>query len=76
LDAFDEAPIGQDPDGVVDRLTRDGTDLGPRDFGDVLHRAVRSIGHRLHDCQTLSRDLDTVSAKKISWSDGRLQGRD
>jgi hypothetical protein len=74
LDASDEALVGQDPEGVEHRLARNGTDVGPYDLGDVDRRAVRSTGHRPQDCQTLGRDLDTVLAKKVSWSDGRLQG--
>ena len=50
--------------GVVHRLTGDGTDLGPYDRVDVVRRAVRSVGHRPQNSQTLGRDLQTVPAEK------------
>jgi hypothetical protein len=46
LDAPDEAVVGQDPEGVVYRLMRDSTDLGPYDLSDVVCRAMLSNGYR------------------------------
>ena len=74
LDASDEAPLGQQTERVVDRLARDGTDLGPGDIGDVVRRAVWSTGDRPQDGETLRRDLDPVSAKQVRWRDGWLPG--
>ena len=61
LDAPDEAPVGQDAEGVVHRLAGDDADLGPHGPGDVVRRAVRSTGHRRQNGQSLRRDLDTVA---------------
>ena len=46
LDAPEEAVVGEDGEGVVDRLARDGADLGPHGRVDVVGRAVRQVGHR------------------------------
>ena len=46
LDAPDQALVGQNPEGVVHRLTGDGADLGPDDLGDVARRAVGPTGYR------------------------------
>jgi len=65
LDAPDKALVGQQPEGIVYRLSGDGTDLGPHRLSDVVRGAVRSIGHGAQDGQTLGRDLDTVLSKKV-----------
>jgi hypothetical protein len=52
---------------MVPRLAGDGTDLRPHILGDIVRGAVRSIGHRPQDGQTLGRDLETVLAKKVGW---------
>jgi len=65
LDATDETLVGQDAQSVVHRLTGDDADLGAHDLGGFVRRTVRSARHRRQNGQTLSRDLDTVSTKKI-----------
>jgi hypothetical protein len=40
LNAPDEALLGQDPAGVVYRLSRNSTDLRTNVLGDVVRRAV------------------------------------
>ena len=65
LDTPDEALVGQDTEGVVNRLTRDGADLGPHEFLDLVGRAVRPAGHRSEDGQTLGRHLNTVLAEEV-----------
>ena len=64
LDAPEEALVGEGREGVVHRLTRDGTDLGPYDVVDVVRGAVRSVGHRPQNSQTLGRDVQTVPAEQ------------
>jgi len=64
LNAPQEASVGEDAEGVVHRLARDGTDLGPHGVVDVVRRAVGPTGHRPQHGQTLSRDLQTVPAEK------------
>ena len=66
----DEALVGQESQGVVHRLARDGPDLGSHHIGNVVCRAVRSTRHRPQDGQALGRDLHAVPAQKISWSVG------
>jgi len=41
-------------------LARDGTDVGPDEFLDLVRRAMRPCRHRLHDGQALGRHLHTV----------------
>jgi hypothetical protein len=67
LDASNEPLVGQDPQGVIYRLAGDGTDLDPHSLGDVVRGAVRSVGDRPQDGQTLGRDLETVLAKQVGW---------
>jgi hypothetical protein len=67
LDAPDEALLGQDFEGVVDRLSRNGTDFSTNVTGDVFRRAVGPTRHRPQHGQTLGRDLDIVLAKKVVW---------
>ena len=67
LDAPDEALLGQDPEGVVHRLSRDGADLGANIFGDVIRRAVGPTRDRPQHGHALGRDLDTVFAKDFGW---------
>ncbi len=74
LDASDEVLVSQNPKGVVDRLARDGADLGPHQLGKVVRRTVRSSRHRPEHCQPLGRDLETVSTKKVRFVGSRPQG--
>ena len=67
LDAADEAFVGQGTEGVVHRLTRDGTDISPHELLDLVRRAVRPARHRPQDGQTLSRHLNTVLAEEVRW---------
>jgi len=67
LDAPDEALLDQHPEGVVHRLSRDGTDVGANVLGDGVCRAVGPTRHRSQDGQALGRDLDTMFAKEGGW---------
>ena len=71
LDPPDEAPVGQCAEGVVHRLARDGTDLGPHQILDLVRRAVRSAGHRTENGQTLRRHLNTMLTQQECW-DGQI----
>ena len=62
LDAPDEALLGQDFEGVVYSLSRNGTDCGTNVTCDVFRRAVGPTRHSPQHGQTLGRDLDTVLA--------------
>ena len=67
LDPPDEALLGQDFEGVVYSLSRNGTDFGTNVTCDVFRRAVGPTRHSPQHGQTLGRDLDTVLAKKVGW---------
>ncbi len=67
LDAPNEALLGQHSKGVVDGLTRDGTDLGANFLGDGIRRGVRSARNRSQHCQALGCDWDAILAKKVGW---------
>jgi len=70
LNAPDETFGDQDAEGVVHRLERDGSDLGPDDFGHAVGRDVRLPGDRPQDSQSLGRDLNATLTKEVS----RLKG--
>jgi hypothetical protein len=65
LDSPDEALLGQDAEGVVHRLSRDGTDLGANVLDDVVHHTMGPTRHRSQHGQALSRDLESVFAKHL-----------
>ena len=67
LDAPDESLLDKHPEGVVHRLSRDGTNLGANVLGDVVGRAVGLTRHRPQHGQALGRDLDTMFAKEVGW---------
>jgi hypothetical protein len=62
LDAPEQTIVGEDPEGVVDSLPRDGADLGPCLVGHLVSGAVRSSGDRPQNGQALRGDLDAVLA--------------
>jgi hypothetical protein len=67
LNAPDEALLDQDPQGVVDRLSRDGTDHSANVFGDFVRRTVGPTRYRPKYGQALGSNLQAVSAKEIGW---------
>jgi hypothetical protein len=63
LNSSEEPLLDQNTEGVVDGLSRDGTDFN---LGDLSHAIGRNVGltrHRSQDSQALSRHLDAVLAK-------------
>jgi len=66
LNAPDEAFGDQDAEGVVNRLERDGPDLGPDDLGHFVGRDVGLTRDRPQDSQSLGRDLNTALPKEVS----------
>ena len=60
LDAPDQPFGDQQGQGVVDRLQRDGADLGPDGVGDGVGRDVRLIRNRPQHRQALGRHLNTT----------------
>jgi hypothetical protein len=67
LDAPDVTLLGEDFEGVVYSLSRNGTDFGTNVTCDVFRRAGGPTRHSPEYGQTLGRDLDTVLAKKVNW---------
>ena len=65
LNAPDKAFGDQDAEGVVHRLERDGTDLGPNGLGHGVSRDVGLTRDRPQDSQSLSGDLDTALPKEV-----------
>ena len=65
LNAPDEAFGDQDAEGVVHRLERDGTDLGPDDLGHAVGRDVGLTRYCPQDSQSLGRDLNAALAKEV-----------
>ena len=65
LNAPDQTPGGEDAEGVVHRLQRDGADFCPHGLGHALGRNVRLTRHHPQDRQSLSRDLDPTFTKEI-----------
>jgi hypothetical protein len=67
LDASDETLLGQDFQGVVYRLSRNGTDFGTNITGDIFRSAVGATRYNSQHRQALGRDLNAVSAKNVIW---------
>jgi len=66
LNAPDKVLGDQDAEGVVHRLERDGTDLGPDGLGHGVGRDVGLARDRPQDSQSLGRHLDTALPKEVS----------
>ncbi len=66
LDPPDEAFVGQGAQCVVDRLTRDGPDLGPHEVFDLVRRCMRPACHHAQNGQTLRCHLNTVLTEYVS----------
>ena len=65
LNAPDQSLGDQEAEGVVDRLQRDGTDLGPDDLGHGVGRDVGLTRDRAQDRQPLGGDLNTAFTKEV-----------
>jgi hypothetical protein len=65
LNAPEEAFGYQDAEGVVHRLQRDCTDLGPDDLGHALGRDVRLTRDGPHDGESLRRDLNAALTEEV-----------
>jgi len=65
LNAPDESFGDQKAKGVVHRLERDGTDLGPGDLGHAVGRNVGLTCDGPQDSQSLSRYLDAALTKEV-----------
>lgn len=62
-----EALFSQNPECVVNSLTRNGTDLSANVLGNFVRRAMWPSGYRPHNGQALGRNLETVFAKQFGW---------
>jgi hypothetical protein len=67
LNAPEESFLDQHPQGIVHRLSRNGTNLGANVLGDIIRRAVGPTRHRPQYSQALRRDLDTMFPKEFGW---------
>jgi hypothetical protein len=65
LDAPNEAFIGQEGEGVIHRLERNRTDLGPGGHCHVVCRDVGLTRHRAPNRQSLRGDLNPALTKKF-----------
>ena len=65
LDTADESIADQHPERVVDRLQRDGADLGAHQFGHAVGGDVRLRGHGAQDGQALRRHLNPAVAEEF-----------
>lgn len=65
LNAPEKPFAHKDPEGVVDRLQRDGPYLGPDDVGDFVGREVRPTGECTQHGEPLRGDLDAALTKQI-----------
>ena len=70
MDAPNQVFVDQDPQRVVYGLERDGSDLGPDDFGHTVGRDVRLRCHGPQNRQSLGRDLDAALTKELRGVDG------
>jgi hypothetical protein len=66
LNAADKAFGGQHAEGVVYRLKRDGSNLGPDGLGHGVGRDVGLTRDRPQDSQSLGRHLNTALPKEVS----------
>ena len=64
LNAPDQSLGDEEAERVVDRLQRDGADLGPDGLGHGVGRDVGLTGDRAQDRQPLGGDLDTAFTKE------------
>jgi hypothetical protein len=76
LNAPDEAGGDQDAQGVVHRLERDGTDLGPGDLSYAVGCAMGPAGYGPQDGQSLGRDLNATLTKEVSRVDSHAKSLD
>lgn len=63
LDAPDEALLNQEAERVVNRLARDGSDIGTHILGDGVCRAVGATRNRSQHGQALGCNLDAAFAE-------------
>ena len=76
LNPPDQAFGDQNPEGVVHRLERDGTDFGPDDFGYAVSGDVGLTRDRPQDGQSLGRDLNAALTKELSGVGGHADSVD
>ena len=72
LNAADETLFDQHSKGIVNRLLRNGPNVGADVLGDRVHRAVRPVRDGLQHGQALGRDGDAILAEQV----GRFGHRD
>jgi hypothetical protein len=65
LNTPDQALGDQEAKGVVHRLERNGTDLGPDELGRTVGRDVGLTRYRPEDSQSLGGDLNPVLTEEV-----------
>jgi hypothetical protein len=65
LDAPDKALLRQGSEGVVNRLWRDGAEIGANVLGNHVRIGVRSARHRAQHGQALGRNGHAVFAREL-----------
>jgi hypothetical protein len=75
LNSPDQTFGDEEAEGIVDRLKRDGADLGPDRFGHAVGRDVRLTRDRSKDCQSLRGHLDAAlpkESRRVGWHRDRV----
>lgn len=65
LDAPDETLLDQHPEGIIDGLSRNGSDVRANLARDGVCGGVRKLGHRPDHGQTLGRNGNAVTAEGV-----------
>jgi hypothetical protein len=65
--------LGQHAEGIVNCLSRDGTDFGAHFLGNGVRRTVRATCYGPQHSQSLDCDLETVIAEQLGWVGGHAQ---
>jgi hypothetical protein len=75
LNAPNETFLSQHAEGIVNRLPRDGTDLGADKRGNIIRRAMGAVRYCPQHGEALSRHLNAVFTKnfrRINKHDSKL----
>jgi hypothetical protein len=64
LNPPDEPLFGEHPEGIVDRLPRNRTDLAANFLSHIVRRRVRPLSHGTQHGQPLRRNLEAILSQK------------
>ena len=65
LDPADQVLVDEDAERVIDRLPRDGAELGAHDVAQLVGCGMWVLRNGAHDRESLSGDLDAVLAQEF-----------